>query len=178
MSEVSSDFRFLIDLFIGIRIRSEFTILKLGWIPRKLFSKLSILSQNCHFWEKITKMIFRINFRIFTNSPYIWFFWILHVKSHHRNDHFQENRENHTWGELVEIRKFILLVIFISKIAIKSSRWKIWNFSEFDLSLNFHFWTNDKKTDKNLTKSGLFKQTRQLFWRVSIFTSYFWFLYD
>ena len=40
----------------------------LGWIPRKL--KTFILSLNCHFWEKITSIITRVNSWIFTNSTY------------------------------------------------------------------------------------------------------------
>ena len=35
-------------------------------------------SQNCHFWEKNTKIIARVNFGIFMNSPYIFnFSWKL-----------------------------------------------------------------------------------------------------
>ena len=36
-------------------------------------SKLSFLSLNCHFWEKITKMITRVHSRILKKSPNIWF---------------------------------------------------------------------------------------------------------
>ena len=32
-----------------------------------------VLSLNCHFWVKITKMITRMNSWRFTNSPYLWF---------------------------------------------------------------------------------------------------------
>ena len=37
------------------------------------FPKLWFLGLNCHFRGKITKIIARVNFRIFTKSTYFWF---------------------------------------------------------------------------------------------------------
>ena len=44
----------------------------LGWAEYREISKFSFSSRNCHFWMKITKMIYRLNSRILTNSLYIW----------------------------------------------------------------------------------------------------------
>ena len=44
--------------------------LYIGWIPGYFETFNS--SQNGHFWRKITKMIAKVNFLIFTNPPYIW----------------------------------------------------------------------------------------------------------
>ena len=57
------------------------TNLTIGWIPRNF--KIFIISLNCHFWGKITKLITSV---IFTDSPYIWFLKF-------RNSLFQEISE-------------------------------------------------------------------------------------
>ena len=44
------------------------------WAEFREVSKHSFLSLNCHFWKKITKMVTRVNSRIFTKLPYIWIF--------------------------------------------------------------------------------------------------------
>ena len=50
-------------------------------------SKLSVLKLNCHFCGKTAKIMIRMNSRILTNSPYIWFFEIFQVNTHHHNGH-------------------------------------------------------------------------------------------
>ena len=61
---------------------------QLGSIPRNF--KNFIFKAKLSFWGKITKMLTRMNFQIFTNSPYIWFLQIFHINSHHRNGYFQK----------------------------------------------------------------------------------------
>ena len=75
----------------------------LGWIPRNF--KTFTFSPNCHFWGKITRMITRVDSRIFTYSPYTWFFCIFHENSHYPNGHLQENSENHIYIYVGLIRK-------------------------------------------------------------------------
>ena len=49
---------------------ANFWWLWVGWIPRNF--KIFIWSINCHFWGKITKMITRMKFWIFTDGSCIW----------------------------------------------------------------------------------------------------------
>ena len=43
-----------------------------GWIPTN-FKTFIFSPKYAIFWGKITKMITRVNSRILTNSPYVWF---------------------------------------------------------------------------------------------------------
>ena len=84
--------------------------LKLGLIPRNL--KTFILSINCHFLEKITKIITRVICSIFTTFLFM-IFKIFHENSYYRNSLFGKSRENHLWDEFIKIREFTQVIIFV-----------------------------------------------------------------
>ena len=56
--------------------KSGLVPMKFHWAEFREVSKHSFLLNclNCHFWKKITKMVTRVNSRIFTKLPYIWIF--------------------------------------------------------------------------------------------------------
>ena len=72
MREIISKLRVQFDAKVGFSLWTPIgkEALEVGWSPRnfKIF-----FFKPCHFWRKITKMITRLNSRIFTNAPYIWF---------------------------------------------------------------------------------------------------------
>ena len=93
-------------------------------------AKFRVISKLSFLRGKFTKMMTRVNFWIFTNSPYIWIFNMFHGNNHYRKDNFQENSEN---SEFVQIRKFsqVIFMIFTQKKANFGSKLKFCNFSKF-----------------------------------------------
>ena len=81
----------------------------IGWIPRNF--EIFTFKPKLSFWGKISKVITRMNFRIFTNSPFIYDNWFFNEKVIVVLTNFPEI---HIWGNFVKIRSFIF-VIFTQK---------------------------------------------------------------
>ena len=88
--------------------------------------KIFILKPKLSFWEKITTMITRINFRIFTNSCYI----LKNFKTFHVNGVPSKYRAN-----FVKIQEFIVIIFEIfAKSDNLGLRCKLWPWN-FDLEI-------------------------------------------
>ena len=81
-----------------------------------------------------------MNFRIFTNLPYIWFL---------------ENKRNSYIGRICKKREFTLVCIFVI-FPPPAWKWKLWNFSEFSL-----LWANFLRRASEVVSTG---ENRWNFW--------------